>query len=326
MQVRRRQLILATLGAAAATVAPRLQAAGFPERPITFICPWPAGGTADMTMRALCTAASKVLGQTIVVENKAGASGMLGLRTLASARPDGYTIGQIPISVARFSQLGSVPVDPLKDLTYLARTSGQTFGIAVRADSPYQTLKDFVAAAKAAPGKVTYGSAGIGGATHVGMEEFALVAGIQLNHIPYKGGAPALQDLLAGQIEALADSSSWAPHVKAGKLRLLATWGEKRTQDFPDVPTLKDVGYDLVVDAPNGVGAPKGLDAAIEKRLREAFKVAAASAEFTAACDKIDAPLMYLDGPDYEKYVAATYRRETQLIERLKLRELMAKG
>ncbi len=326
MQVRRRQLILATLGAAAATVAPRLQAAGFPERPITFICPWPAGGTADMTMRALCTAASKVLGQTIVVENKAGASGMLGLRALASARPDGYTIGQIPISVARFSQLGSVPVDPLKDLTYLARTSGQTFGIAVRADSPYQTLKDFVAAAKAAPGKVTYGSAGIGGATHVGMEEFALVAGIQLNHIPYKGGAPALQDLLAGQIEALADSSSWAPHVKAGKLRLLATWGEKRTQDFPDVPTLKDVGYDLVVDAPNGVGAPKGLDAAIEKRLREAFKVAAASAEFTAACDKIDAPLMYLDGPDYEKYVAATYRRETQLIERLKLRELMAKG
>lgn len=326
MQVRRRQLILATLGAAAATVAPRLQAAGFPERPITFICPWPAGGTADMTMRALCTAASKVLGQTIVVENKAGASGMLGLRALASARPDGYTIGQIPISVARFSQLGSVPVDPLKDLTYLARTSGQTFGIAVRADSPYQTLKDFVAAAKAAPGKVTYGSAGIGGATHVGMEEFALVAGIQLNHIPYKGGAPALQDLLAGQIEALADSSSWAPHVKAGKLRLLATWGEKRTQDFPDVPTLKDVGYDLVVDAPNGVGAPKGLDAAIEKRLREAFKVAAGSAEFTAACDKIDAPLMYLDGPDYEKYVAATYRRETQLIERLKLRELMAKG
>lgn len=326
MQVRRRHLILGTLGAAATAIAPRAFAAGYPERPVTFICPWPAGGTADMTMRALCGAAAKALGQTIVVENKAGASGMLGLRALAGARPDGYTIGQIPISVARFSQLGTVPLDPLRDLTYLARTSGQTFGIAVRADSPHRTLKDFVAAAKAAPGRVTYGSAGIGGATHVGMEEFALVAGIQLNHIPYKGGAPALQDLLAGQIDALADSSSWAPHVKAGTLRLLATWGEKRTQDFPDVPTLKDAGYDLVVDAPNGVGAPRGLDPVIEKRLREAFKVAAASAEFTAACDKIDAPLMYLDGPDYEKYVAATYRRETQLIERLKLRELMAKG
>jgi tripartite-type tricarboxylate transporter receptor subunit TctC len=277
-------------------------------------------------MRALCVAAAKNLGQTIVVENKAGASGMLGLKTMASSKPDGYTIGQIPISVARFSQLGTVQIDPLKDLTFIARTSGQTFGIAVRADAPWKTLKDFVAAAKASPGKLTYGSAGIGGATHVGMEEFALAAGVQFNHIPYKGGAPALQDLMGGQIDALADSSSWAPHVKAGKLRLLATWGEKRTVDFPDVPTLKEAGFDVVVDAPNGVGAPKGLDPAIERRLREAFKVAAASPEFVSACDKIDAPLMYLDGPDYEKYVAATYRKETVLIERLKLKELMAKG
>ena len=327
MRRQRRQLVLGTLGATIAGLVPAgVAAAGYPERPINFICPWPAGGTADMTMRALCGAAARVLGQSIVVENKAGASGMLGLKALAGARADGYTIGQIPVSVTRFSQLGSVQLDPLKDLTYLARTSGQTFGIAVRADAPYRTLKDFVAAARAAPGKLTYGSAGIGGATHVGMEEFALAAGIALNHIPYKGGAPALQDLLGGQIEALADSSSWAPHVKAGKLRLLATWGEKRTQEFPDVPTLKDSGFDVVVDAPNGVGAPKGLDVAIEAKLREAFKSAAASAEFAAACGRIDAPVMYLDGPDYERYVAAVYRKETQLIERLKLRELIAKG
>ena len=326
MSMNRRHFLAATCGAAVAGLTPLARATGYPERVITFICPWPAGGTADMTMRALCGAAAKALGQTIVVENKAGASGMLGLRAMASAKPDGYTIGQIPISVTRFSQLGTVPLDPLKDITYLARTSGQTFGIAVRVDSPHKTLKDFIAAAKAAPGKVTYGSAGIGGATHVGMEEFAAAAGIQLNHIPYKGGAPALQDLLGGQIDALADSSAWAPHVKAGKLRLLATWGEKRTQDFPDAPTLKDNGYDVVVDAPNGVGAPKGLDPAVEKRLREAFKVAAASPEFAAACGKIDAPLMYLDGPDYARYVAEVYRKETQLIERLKLRELMQKG
>lgn len=326
MHTQRRHLVLGSLGAAALGLSPWARAAGWPERPITFICPWPAGGTADLTMRALCGAAAKVLGQTIVVENKAGASGMLGLKAMAGARPDGYTIGQIPISITRFAQLGTVQLDPLKDLTYLARTSGQTFGIAVRADSPHKTLKDLVAAAKAAPGKLTYASAGIGGATHVGMEELAYAAGVQFNHIPYKGGAPALQDLLGGQVDALADSSSWAPHVKAGKLRLLATWGEKRTQDFPDVPTLKDSGYDVVVDAPNGIGAPKGLDPAVEKKLREAFKAAAASADFTSACDKIDAPVMYLDGPEYEKYVAATYRKETQLIERLKLRELLAKG
>ena len=328
MRPTRRQFVLTSLGSATLlAAAPRLAfAQAYPDRPITFICPWPAGGTADITMRALCTAASKVLGQTIVVENRTGASGMLGLKAMATARPDGYTIGQIPISVTRFSQLGTVQLDPLKELTYIARTSGQTFGIAVRADSPWKTLKDFVAAAKAAPGKLTYGSAGIGGATHVGMEEFALAAGIQLNHIPYKGGAPALQDLLGGQVDALADSSSWAPHVKAGKLRLLATWGEKRTQDFPDVPTLKEQGFDVVVDAPNGIGAPKGLDPAIAARLREAFRQAAASPEFVAACDKIDAPLMYLDGPDYEKYVATVYRKETVLIDKLRLRELMAKG
>ena len=138
--------------------------------------------------------------------------------------------------------------------------------------------------------------------------------------------APALQDLLGGQIDALADSSSWAPHVKSGKLRLLATWGEKRTRDFPEVPTLREQGYDVVVDAPNGIGAPKGLEPAIARRLREAFKAAAASPEFAAACDRIDAPLRYLDALDYEKYIAAAYKKETALIERLKLKELMAKG
>lgn len=325
MHATRRRLLLASAGTAALAAAP-LRADAYPDRPLKFLCPWPAGGTADMTMRALCTAAARQLGQPIAFENKPGAAGMLGLRALASARPDGYTVGQIPISVTRFSQLGSVPIDPMKDLTYLARTSGQTFGIAVLATSPWKTLREFVAAAKAAPGRVTYASSGVGGATHVGMEEFAIAADVQFNHVPFKGGAEALQAVLGGHVDALADSSSWAPHVKSGKLRLLATWGEKRTHDFPDVPTLKDSGYDVVVDAPNGVGAPKGLDPAVDKRLREAFKAAAASAEFAAACDKIDAPLMYLDGPDYEKYVATVYRKETQLIERLKLRELMAKG
>lgn len=325
MPTTRRDFLLST-SATLAAVSTGAQAAAYPERSITFICPWPAGGTADATMRALCVAAGRHLGQSMVLENRAGASGMLGLKALASAKPDGYTVGQIPISVTRFSQLGSVQVDPMKDLTYLARTSGQTFGIAVRAESPWKTLKELVAHAKAQPGKVTYGTSGLGSAAHVGMEEFAMAAGVQFNAIPYKGGAPALQDLLGGQIDALADSSSWAPHVKSGKLRLLATWGEKRTQEFPEVQTLREQGFDVVVDAPNGVGAPKGLDPAIERRLREAFKAAVESPEFTAACNKIDAPVLYLDGPDYEKYAAAVYKKETQLIERLKLKELMAKN
>jgi tripartite-type tricarboxylate transporter receptor subunit TctC len=180
--------------------------------------------------------------------------------------------------------------------------------------------------AKAKPGILTYASSGVGGATHVGMEEFALAAGIQFNHVPFKGGAEALQAVMGGHVDALADSSSWAPQVKAGKMRLLATWGEQRTSEFKDSSTLKDAGYNVVVDAPNGVGAPKGLDAAVAMKLREAFKVAVASSEFKTACDRIDAPVLYLDGPDYETYVQNVFQKETRLIERLKLRELIAKG
>lgn len=321
--MQRRHFVTAALGTATLAAARPLLASNWPERPITFLCPWPAGGTADQSMRALCTVAAKVLGQAIAVENKAGASGMIGAKALASAKADGYTIGQIPISVTRFAQLGTFQGDPRKDFTYIARTSGQTFGIAVKADSPFKTLKDLVDAAKAKPGEVTYAHAGVGGATHVGMEQFAGAAGIQLNPVPYKGGAEALAGVLGGQVDALADSSSWAPHVEAGKLRLLATWGEQRTPRFQNTPTLKELGYNVVVDAPNGIGAPKGLDPAIAARLREAFKQAVASPEFKAVADRIDAPVMYLDGPDYEKYVNTVYQQETVLIDKLKLRQLM---
>lgn len=328
--ISRRHLLVGGSATAAGILVPSLalasDAASYPARPINFICPWPAGGTADQSMRAICLVAAGVLKQPIVLENKAGAAGMIGAKALASARPDGYTIGQIPISVTRFSQLGTLQADPRTDYTYLARTSGQTFGIAVLPGSKFATLQDMVTFAKANPGKVTYGHAGVGGATHVGMEEFALAAGISLNGIAYRGGAQALSDTLGGQVDMLADSSSWAPHVESGKLRLLATWGEQRTPRFKDTPTLKDLGYKVVVDAPNGIGAPKGLDPAVEQKLRDAFRFAVNSSEFKAVADKIDAPLMYLDGPDYKKYVQGMYDRETQLIERLKLKELLQKG
>jgi len=325
-----RRSLLAGGGAfAAGLLAPALSFgadAAYPERPITFICPWPAGGTADQSMRAICQVAARVLRQPIAVDNKAGAAGMIGAKAIASARGDGYTIGQIPISVTRFSQLGSLQADPRKDFTYLARTSGQTFGIAVLPESKFKTLNDMVAYAKANPGRVTYAHAGVGGATHVGMEEFAMAAGIQLNPIAYKGGAQALSDTLGGQVDLLADSSSWAPHVEGGKLRLLATWGEQRTARFKDTPTLKELGFKVVVDAPNGIGAPKGLEPAVERKLRDAFRFAVNSDEFRSVAGKIDAPLMYLDGPEYRKYVAAMYDKETQLIQRLKLKELLQKG
>ncbi len=326
-QIQRRRFVLGSIGAAAvAGFSPHASAAEFPDRPINFICPWPAGGTADRSMRSICLIAARELGQPVVLENRAGASGMIGTKALAGARPDGYTIGQIPISVTRFAQLGSVQLDPLKDLTYLARTSGQTVGIAVLSTSPFMSLSDMVAQAKAKPGMVTYAHAGVGGATHVGMEQFAQAAGIKLNPIAYKGGAAALQDVLGEQVDMLADSSSWAPHVEAGKLRLLATWGEARTPRFKDTPTLKELGFDVVVEAPNGIGAPRGLPPEVEKRLRDAFRVAVNSDEFKKVADSIDAPVMYQDGPDYQKYVQGVYRQETDLIQKLNLKELMLKG
>lgn len=321
---RRRLLATAVAAAGTALLGPLpARAAGYPDHAITFICPWPVGGTADQSMRALCQVASGVLGQAIVVENRAGASGMIGTKALSQARPDGYTIGQIPISVTRFSQLGMLDFDPRSELTYLARTSGQTFGIAVLAGSRFKTLKDVVDYAQKNPGMVTYGHAGVGGATHVGMEQFALAAKVKFNAIAYKGGSAALQDLLGGQIDLLADSSSWAPLVESGKLRLLATWGAQRTPRFKDAPTLVELGYDVVVEAPNGIGAPKGLDPVAEQRLREAFRLAVASPEFKRIADRIDAPVMYLDGPQYRDYVAQVYDQETDLIRRLNLKALL---
>jgi len=317
---------VAALAATGLSMRPALAQGDYPNRPITFICPWPAGGTADATMRVLTRVASQLLGQPIVFENRAGASGMIGARAIATAQPDGYTIGQLPISITRFSQLGTVPFDPLKNFTYIARTSGQTFGMVVRPDSPYKTLADLVAAAKANPGKISYATAGIAGATHVGMEEFCMAAGIKMNHVPYKGGAPALMDTLAGMVDVLADSSSWAPHVAQGKLRLLATWGEQRPARFKNAPTLKNAGYDVVVDAPNGIGAPAGLPPEIVAKLGDAFRKAVMSPQFKEACDKIDAPLMYLNGEDYRKYVLSQYVRDKRLIDKLNLREQLRGG
>lgn len=327
----RRQVLTGTLASAAALATgwfkPALaQSAVYPNRPIRFICPWPAGGTADTTMRALCRVAAAELGQPIAVENRAGAAGMIGAAGIATAQPDGYTIGQIPLSVTRFSQLGSFAHDPRSDFTFIARTAGQTFGIAVRSDSRFKTIQDVVAEAKAKPDTVTYATSGVAGQTHIGMEEFSYAAKIKMSHVPFKGGADALQGVLGGHVEILADSSSWAPLVRDGRFRLLATWSEQRLAGFPDVPTLKESGYNVVMQAPNGVGAPKGLDPAVTAKLREVFRKAALSADHTETCNRLDMVVMYLDGDDYKKFVTQNYEEEKVIIERLKLKDLIGKS
>ncbi len=306
----RRRLIAGAaclIAGAALPQGPAVARSVYPSRPITFICPWPAGGTSDRTMRVLARLLAEELKQKVHFKNVAGASGMLGTRAIATAEPDGYTIGQLPISVSRFALLEMLTFDPLRDLTYLARASGQSFGIVVTAQSPFRTLKQLLAAAREKPGRLTYATAGIAGATHVGMEEFLLAAGAKMQHFPYKGGASALRDLLGGQVDALADSSSWVADVKQGKLRLLATWGATRLNGFPEVPTLRELGFDVVIEAPNGVGGPAGLPEHVTSRLRAGLRNAILHLEFKKACDRLHAPVLYQDADEYRKYVLEQY-------------------
>lgn len=323
MNQNRRRLLLCSASTMLMPIWPALARSEYPSRPITFICPWPNGGTADLTMRVLTAVLSRELRQRVELKNISGASGMVGVRSVVTAEPDGYTIGMIPITVSRMAQLGMVTFDPLKDLTYLARTYRQSVGVMVRTDSPYKTLSALLDGAKARPGNLTYGSTGFASACHIGMEELLVTAGVKMHHVAYKGGAPAMADLLGGHIDALCDSISWVADIKEGKFRLLATMSEQRLPQSPNVPTLRDAGFDVVVNAPNGVAAPAGLHPQIELKLRGALKKAIASSKFKQVCDSIQAPVMYQNAEEYRNYIVSDYEYQKNLIQKLKLKEQM---
>ena len=244
----RRNFVLGSAAAASVLALPGIAAAqAFPARPIRLICPWPAGGSTDIVMRSIADSAGKALGGSMIVENKAGASGMLGPNELVSARPDGYTLSQLTIGVVRLPHMQKMQFDPLKDFTYIACLTGYTFGIVVRSDSPIKSIKELVDYAKANPDKFTYGSTGNGTTPHIAVEEFAAKAGIKLQHVPFKGNADGMQALLGGHVMSHSDATGWGPHVDAGTCRLLATYGSKRTRRWPNVPTLNELDRKSVV-------------------------------------------------------------------------------
>ena len=247
-------------------------AQSFPSQPVKLIVPWPPGGSSDVVLRALADATTKHLGQPITIENKAGATGTIGAATVAGAKPDGYVIAQMPVSVYRLHVMSKVNFDPLRDFTYIIHLTGYTFGVAVREDSPWKTFPELLTWAKANPGKLSYGSPGVGSSLHLTMEEIAEKSGIELLHVPFRGAADSMQALLGGQIMAIADSTSWAPMVEAGKFRLLVTWGAERTKRFPQVPTLKELGYGIVSTSPFGLAGPANMDPKVVKALHDAFK------------------------------------------------------
>ena len=314
-----RRQFLQTGAAAAASLALPALAQSYPAKPIKLICPWPAGGSSDMVMRALAESASKAIGGQVVIENKAGASGMLGPNELVKAAPDGYTLSQVTIGVARLPHMQKMQFDPLKDFTYIVCLTGYTFGIVVKADSPFKTIKDLVAYAKANPGKFSYGSTGNGTTPHLAVEEFASKAGIDLQHVPFKGSSDGLQALMGGHIMAHSDATGWAPHVEAGTLRLLATYGSKRTKRWPQVPTLNELGYDTVSDSPFGIAGPKGMDPALVRKIHDAFKKTLEDPAVLASFDKYDQTVIYMGTEEYTKFIRETYAKEKATIERLGL-------
>ena len=228
MQNNRRRFITTTAIAASSIALPRMAwAQAFPARTIRYICPWPAGGSTDAVIRAFAESAAKTLNQQIIVDNKPGAGGMLGANELVNAKPDGYTLSQLPHGVFRIPHMQKAQFDTLKDFTWIACLTGYTFGLVVPGDSPIKSIADLVAYAKANPEKFTYGSTGIGTSPHLAVEEFAQRAGIKLNHVPFKGNADNMQAILGGHPRAASDATGWAPHVASGKLRLIATYGSK---------------------------------------------------------------------------------------------------
>jgi tripartite-type tricarboxylate transporter receptor subunit TctC len=270
-------------------------------------------------LRAFAESASRILGVSVVCENKPGAGGILGASAMMSAKPDGYTITQLPLGIYRIPHMQKTNFDPVKDLTHIACLTGYTFCIASTLDAPFKTLKEMVAYAKANPGKLEYGHTGTGTTPHLAIEDFSQKAGIELNPIPFKGAAEILQAIFGGHIRLASSTSEIIPLVKEGKLRLLSTLGSKRTKAFPDVPTVKESGWDTISESPFGIGGPKGMDPAIVRILQDAFKKTLEDPKVIATLDQYYQPTIYMNSEDYSKYAVRTFESERLTVERLGL-------
>lgn len=317
-----RRLVVGAVSAA--VMAPMLSAKAwaqsFPNRPITLIVPWPAGGSTDRHLRALAEIASGHLGQPIVIDNKPGAGGTLGPGTMAmQARPDGYTISQFPLGMLRIPHMQKTSWHPINDFSFILGVSGYTFGFVVRADSPYKTFQEYVEAARKEPGKIDYGSTGTGTSPHLLMEEVATAVGAKLNHVPFRGNADLMQAVLGGHVSAGSDATGWDKFVDAGQMRLLLTFGEQRTKRWPDVPTAKDLGYNVVSQSPYGLVGPKGMDPAVVKTLHDAFKKAMEDSKHLEVLAQLNQDVWYRNSEDYKTWATTTFDKDRLLIERLGL-------
>ena len=294
----------------------------WPTRAITMVVPFPPGGLADLVARPVAEAMSRELGQPVVIENKAGAGGGIGMGLAAKAKPDGYTIlmalSSLTVIPEADTLLGRPPMFALNDLRPIARFTADPTVLAVRADTPWKTVKDFVEDAKKRPGAINYGSSGNYGTMHVPMEILSQNAGLKMTHIPFTGAGPAVVALLGGQIDAVSTGPATVlQQVKAGKLRVLAHWGISSLVALPDVPSLRDAGYTAEYAQWSGLFIPKDTPEPIAQRLRAAAKVAAQDAKVKEVILNAGSPVQYQDSPDFEKYVQADAARMSAVVKRI---------
>lgn len=321
-RITRRTCLAALLACSAGAALP---AAGwaqgsFPEKPITLIVPFPAGGSTDRHLRIVAQEAGKKLGQPVVVENRPGAGGTLGTATMAmTSKPDGYTVALYTLAMLRMPYMQKTSWHPIDDFTFIIGLSGYTFGFTVRSDSPYKTFNEYIEAARKAPGKIDYGSTGIGSSPHLLIEELAINADVKLNHVPFKGNADMQQALLGGHLMAQSDATGWDTFVDSGKMRLLVTFGEERTTRWPDVPTAKELGYKVVSVSPYGLAGPKGMDPQVVAKLHDAFKEALFSKASMDVMQQLNQQPAYRNSADYRAWAIATFAKEKTLIEHLGL-------
>jgi tripartite-type tricarboxylate transporter receptor subunit TctC len=307
-------LALLPLGAAAQ--------ADYPGKPITMVVPFPPGGVADITGRPLAEAMGRILKQPVVVENRSGAGGGVGMQFVSRAKPDGYTVLMALSSISIIPEadkvLGRDPMYALNQLVPIARVTADPTVLAVRADSPYKSVADLVAAAKKEPGTIPYGSSGNYGTMHVPMEMFDHAAGIKMLHVPFTGAGPAIVALLGGQVQAISTGpSTIMSHYKAGKVRVLATWGDHRLASLPDAPTLKELGYDAQFSQWTGLFVPAGTPPEVVAKLRDAARQAVADATFVNALAKVDTPIQYLDQPQFKEFWDHDAQRLAQVVQKI---------
>ncbi|ARP83534.1 ABC transporter substrate-binding protein [Bordetella genomosp. 8] len=319
-----RRTAFIAMGAAAllaqlAQPASAQSADNYPAYPVHIVVPYQAGGSTDIVIRKFAELAAPRLGQAIVIENRGGAGATLGARAIKTAKPDGYMLAVLPSPVFRMPHIQDMGYDPVHDFTYIMMLSGYTLGVAVPVDSPFKTWADFIGYAKAHPNEVTYGTASVGSASNVMMEDIATRNGVTWRHIPYKGESDVLTAVMGGQVTAYAGSTTVQPLVQAKKMRMLVTWGEHRSAQYPEVPTLKELDGTPPANAPFGIAGPKGMPAPVVAKLQTVFKQVAESEPFKQVLTQYGQELVYMDGKDYAAYAARQYALEADIVRKLGL-------